>query len=473
MVKLFLNKEQIVIRQEMKKHNSVLLTLSLMAFFALGIATQSQAQTSRLAIKKPTSGTGVTLDNESGGNTLFSISGSEKMRLTSTSGLSIGTTSSLENASLTLKDSNGGGWKHLALQGNSENWCMGVFGGGGFYIAKDGFSSAQTKFVLKGDNVGIGTTSPQAKLEISQDSDPNSDHALIISEAGNSQKIRLHLANNPSGQYGYFHLGGNTTLRGNGQPSTFDGNVGIGTTSPSTSLHITNGSGSTWLTLDRATSNEDSGIMLKTANVTDFFIYTKSASVNNSLQVIASGLAGENGDNPRLRLPKGNKDLYFALSGGNVGIGTTSPSYKLEVAGDINASGKVRSNGNELISDARFKKNIQTIDNKAVAKLSQVRGTSYQFRTKEFKNRNFDEGKQLGLIAQELMKVYPELVSKGADGYYSVNYTGLIPVLVEAVKDLRKKNAVLKDNSQAIKAELNTLKSRMAALEKLLIKAKK
>ncbi len=79
-------------------------------------------------------------------------------------------------------------------------------------------------------NVGIGTKNPTGLLEIQQVDDPNSDKGLIISELNNSQQIRLHLADNTSGEYGFLLLGGNTTLRGNGQPSFFEGAIGIGTT---------------------------------------------------------------------------------------------------------------------------------------------------------------------------------------------------------------------------------------------------
>lgn len=463
-----------------------------MAFFTLGISTQSRAQTSRLAIKKPTSGTGVTLDNESGGNTLFSIGGSEKMRLISTGGLSIGTTSSLENASLTLKDSNGGGWKHLALQGNSENWCMGVFGGGGFYIAKDGFSSAQTKFVLKGDNVGIGTTSPFTSL-------PNS--GLHIDRGGHTSLI---LGNPVGGNYGGIiqtsdnrhrvFIGANYYDDGTSSWGSFSSGKGIA----GISILADQGSSPAWglSSIDFYLSNNDTNKIAMTIRDRGQGAKIGIGTTTPDKQLTINGTLGfhRNGVSPtNITVGYINYDNYLTIgthsgvdgiqfktggtsnhttkmwiaNGGNVGIGTTTPNYKLEVAGTIKA------NNVPMTSDARFKKNIQTIDREAVAKLSQVRGTSYQFRTKEFKNKNFEEGKQLGLIAQELMKVYPELVSKGADGYYSVNYMGLIPVLVEAVKDLRKQNTQLKDNSQAIKAELDTLKSRMAALEKLLIKAKK
>lgn len=86
---------------------------------------------------------------------------------------------------------------------------------------------------MTGDgNVGIGTSNPTTKLHILQNSDPGIDKGLLISENGNEVQISLHLANSSAGQYGYFNLGGNTVLRGNGQVSHFDGSLAIGTTNP-------------------------------------------------------------------------------------------------------------------------------------------------------------------------------------------------------------------------------------------------
>ena len=74
---------------------------------------------------------------------------------------------------------------------------------------------------------------PSGSIEIAQDDKANTDKGLIITEKNNSQRIALHLADNTAGEYGYLLLGGNTTLRGNGQPSYFDGFVGVGTTTQS------------------------------------------------------------------------------------------------------------------------------------------------------------------------------------------------------------------------------------------------
>ncbi|WP_405206020.1 hypothetical protein [Aquimarina sp. LLG6339-5] len=74
---------------------------------------------------------------------------------------------------------------------------------------------------------------PSGRIEIAQDDNPNEDKGLLITKKNNSQKIHLHLADNASGEYGYLSLGGQTSLRGNGKPSYFEGFVGIGTTNSS------------------------------------------------------------------------------------------------------------------------------------------------------------------------------------------------------------------------------------------------
>jgi len=112
-----------------------------------------------------------------------------------------------------------------------------------------------------------------------------------------------------------------------------------------------------------------------------------------------------------------------------VAIGTTTPGYKLEVAGTV--GGTVFTS----TSDIRFKRDIAPLKG-SLARIELLRGVSYRWRKDEFPNRGFDDKAQLGFIAQELEQVLPELVSMGADGFKSVAYTGVIPVVVEAVKEL-------------------------------------
>jgi len=70
----------------------------------------------------------------------------------------------------------------------------------------------------------------------------------------------------------------------------------------------------------------------------------------------------------------------------------------------------------------------------ALGAVTALRGVSYRFDRESFPEKNFDKGTHLGLIAQELQTVLPELVHESDSGYLSVNYIGLIPVLLEAIK---------------------------------------
>jgi len=102
-------------------------------------------------------------------------------------------------------------------------------------------------------------------------------------------------------------------------------------------------------------------------------------------------------------------------------------------------------------SDARWKQNITTIDS-ALAKVEQLRGVTYEWRTEEFPEKNFSKGTQVGLIAQEVEAVIPELVTTDNSGYKAVEYANLVAVLIEAVKE---QQAMI--NAQA--AEIESLKA--------------
>jgi hypothetical protein len=83
-----------------------------------------------------------------------------------------------------------------------------------------------------------------------------------------------------------------------------------------------------------------------------------------------------------------------------------------------------------------------------------MQGVRYNWRQTEFPELNFSEGEQIGLIAQDLEKILPELVTTGPDGYKSVSYEKLTPVLIEAVKEQQKEIEYLKAELEEIKALL-------------------
>lgn len=105
--------------------------------------------------------------------------------------------------------------------------------------------------------------------------------------------------------------------------------------------------------------------------------------------------------------------------------------------GDVNIVGNCFWNTGFQFSDKRFKKNIKALEN-VNEKIQKLHGYSYSFRTDEFKEKGFDKRTHLGLIAQEINEVFPELVTKDAKGFYAVDYEGMIPVLLVAAKEQGK-----------------------------------
>jgi hypothetical protein len=91
-----------------------------------------------------------------------------------------------------------------------------------------------------------------------------------------------------------------------------------------------------------------------------------------------------------------------------------------------------------------------------ISKLTKIQGYNYIYKTEEFKERNFNTGNQIGLIAQELKEVFPELVKEDSDGYLAVNYQGMVPLLLEATKEQQKQ---IETQKQQIDELSNTVKS--------------
>ena len=111
------------------------------------------------------------------------------------------------------------------------------------------------------------------------------------------------------------------------------------------------------------------------------------------------------------------------------GASTTATMPNDIPLGSIVAVGKLYAEGSEIFSDVKLKKNIIPIED-PLNKILSLEGKNYEWKEKT------KPGKQYGLIAQEVEKIIPELVSQGETK--SVNYTGLIPVLIEAIKDQQK-----------------------------------
>jgi hypothetical protein len=99
-------------------------------------------------------------------------------------------------------------------------------------------------------------------------------------------------------------------------------------------------------------------------------------------------------------------------------------------------------NGTTYASDERFKQNITPIAS-PLEKLLQLNGVEYEMKTTGFPANNFQPGRQIGLLAQNVEKIIPEAVNE-KDGYKGVDYARLVPLLIESIKELKKEIDALK-----------------------------
>jgi hypothetical protein len=112
--------------------------------------------------------------------------------------------------------------------------------------------------------------------------------------------------------------------------------------------------------------------------------------------------------------------------------GTSSSGYAVYANG--NAGGTTSWFGT---SDRRLKKNIQTLPH-ALENIMKMRGVSFDWRGNEFPELNLSNRHDIGVIAQEIKEIYPEVVTTNPNGYNSVSYATLVPVLIEGIKEQQK-----------------------------------
>ena len=87
-----------------------------------------------------------------------------------------------------------------------------------------------------------------------------------------------------------------------------------------------------------------------------------------------------------------------------------------------------------------------------------LRGVNFYWKKEEFPQKGFTDEKQIGFIAQEMEKIYPELVITQPDGYKSVDYSKLTPVLVEAIKEQQKLIHQLTETVEGMQKQIITMR---------------
>jgi len=423
---------------------------------------------------------GTTKYNESGG-------ASERMRIDTNGNVGIGATSpgaKLDvNGDILIGTTDKIGWRYSS--GNtSYQYITGVdqiltLTGGTWTSSatqaavRMNTQQGQKITLLNNGNLGIGTTSPNTKLELSIDS-PNYGDMLTLTNTniggGSKRSAMIYRLTDSVGTIkdaAYVQVQGTNnnitggaaysihTRKGDANPTESmridsSGNVGIGTSSPDALLEISGNAGAdpspitkptTFRITDSGNAATGSGDTTNPWGKIEFYsedvsssgpaVQAQISTVYSSIYSNASSLDFSTRTTPAATLTTRMR----ITSAGNVSIGNTNNTYKLDVSGTIRATGDVIA-----YSDARVKDNVETIEN-ALDKVTQLRGVSYTRNDVEEKTT------KIGVIAQEVLEVLPEVVQQDDEGKYSVAYGNMVGLLIESIKEL--------------KAEVDELKSRL------------
>ena len=194
-----------------------------------------------------------------------------------------------------------------------------------------------------------------------------------------------------------------------------NGKTGIGTSTPLANLHVFSGA---------------------SGNITPFSPLVVEGSHNTYINLLSP-----NANETAILFGKAEN----AASGGIVyNSFNTLNGFQFRANGNVTRM-EIYSSGNAWLqgtlnqnSDLRLKKEIHQLQN-SLQKITKLNGYNYYW-----KDAKADNSLQTGLLAQEVQKLFPQLVKEDKDGMLSVNYSGLIPVLIESIKEQQQQIDELK-----------------------------
>jgi hypothetical protein len=433
------------------------------------------------------------IDSVNGGGATFwtHVSGTwyERMRIEDQGDIGIGTNAPSAKLDIVMPNSNGATRQDILrlLQDGQNTLSCYMYGGTtdlvqlhvsgteqNLSLTTGGVATATTAtgiHLRSGGDVGIGIVNPSATLHVQTNS--TADLKVITTGAADaSVKIQgydagVHIGDATNGlrwavwndgpstssslKFGSYALG--TWYSDASQVVTMEssGHVGIGTTNPAPKLHLVYSGGSygtdatsgfiNQATTGRATQR----IRSITDNPAELFfdidggirwdISVRDSSGNYKMNFYPQGatVGYANVSSPTLQLEQ-DGDVYMPV--GNVGIGVTTTSYKLEVNGSFAATSITET------SALKFKENITPLSSQLeiINKLNPV-----NFDWKE------DGKKDFGFIADEVEEIIPELVSYKDDEVHGLHYSKLTPILVKALQEQQTQIEELKQEIKKLK----------------------
>lgn len=201
------------------------------------------------------------------------------------------------------------------------------------------------------------------------------------------------------------------------------GGVGIGTNDPDRLLHVQDGSAGI------VTGNSNASAVFERNGDSWIHILSPDANMRGILfGSPANALMGSIRFNPS----GGGEEKGYEIRGRNNNI-----LVEIDSLGNLNARGNLTATGTCCASDERLKRNIQTLPH-ALNTVTCLRGVSYEWKPDESGERIFPPGQQIGVVAQEVRSVVPQAVVEQSDGYLAVDYTRLVPLLIEGMKEQQR-----------------------------------
>ncbi len=355
-------------------------------------------------------------------------------------------------------------------------------------------NSVERMRISDNGKVGIGTTSPGSQLAVNSTttgnvagfysstlaagrvrlavgnlSQTNNSAAVDLGGPGkNSFEIGTDLDMNKTQSFFIWDAAGNAGAGAVRFLITPNGYVGIGTNSAFYPLQVSaapKSVGGDYLAAILSTTSSRSNLLLGADAGWWGFV------VNGSAPAAGQGAAGDFwldkvGLGPIVTVSKLNN---------NVGIGTSYPDATLEVAGAEHVTGYLQVDGGATVgglgvltaSDRRLKKDITKMEFGQLDAVKKLVGVYYHWIKPPPEPNALYAGpkREIGFIAQDVEKIFPELVRHSPDGYLAIDYSRLVVPVIEAVKELDTRIENLVQEIESLKKKNENLELRLKVLE--------